>query len=178
MDSFGSEIAMSPAGSYTSEVSESTYRTRFGTGNVVVTLTDGTETKKLDQKAGLRRATNDTTSGPERYLVFRIGLQGGHLKKDRYSTPTPDEGIGNPAMAIPFPGPEKVWNSGDPSPPVAPSLEVVEGSVDENLDMLPGAHVILHLHVSSIPLINMTGPNAGNVIGTISIGDIEFTFPE
>jgi hypothetical protein len=172
MDSFGSEIAMSPAGSYTSEVSESTYRTRFGTGNVVVTPSNDTV---LDQKAGLRRATNDTTSGPERYLVFRIGLQGGHLKKDRYSTPTPDEGIGNPDLAIPFPN--VVWKRGgkDPGPP---SLEVVQGSVDENLDMLPGAHVILHLHVSGVPLINMTGPNAGYEIGTISIGDIEFVFPE
>jgi hypothetical protein len=162
-DGFGSEIVGSA-----SEVAQSTYRTGFGTGNVVVTLSDGTV---LDQKALLMRFTNDTTSWPERYLVFRIGLQGGHPKKDRYSTPHPNVGRGDPAMAIPFP------ETTDPAGGT-PWLEVMEGSVDENLDMLPGAHVILHLHVSGVPLINMTGPNAGYEIGEISIGDIEFTFPE
>jgi hypothetical protein len=104
-------------------------------------------------------------------LVFRIGLQGGHKVQDRYSTPTPNAGIGDPDMAIPFP--ETTEDPGDSTS----WLEVVEGNVDENLDMLPGAHVILHLHVSNIPLIRMTGPGAGEVIGTISIGDMEFSFP-
>ncbi len=161
--SCGSEIVGSA-----SEVAQSTYRTRFGTGNVVVTLWDGTV---LDQKAFLMRFTNDTTG--ERYLVFRIGLQGGHHKKDRYSTPTPNEGVGIGDTVIPFPE-TKIQPEDD-----APWLEEVRaGSVDANLDMEPGAHVILHLHVSDVPLIRMTGPDAGSVIGTISVGDIEFTFPE
>ena len=158
-DGLGSEIVGSA-----SEVADSTYRTVFGTGNVVVTLSTG---ELLDDKPFLVRLTHD---GGARYLAFRIGLQGGHPKKDRYSTPGGD--IGDAAAAIPFP--ETTTDPGDGSP----WLEVLEGSVDGNLDMEPGAHVILHLYRSGVPLINMTGPNAGYVIGTISVGDIEFTAPE
>ncbi|MFC1766113.1 hypothetical protein ACFL6U_29055 [Planctomycetota bacterium] len=151
-----------------SEATGRSYRTVFGTGNVVVTLSDGTI---LDHKPFLMRFTDDTTG--DRHLAFRIGLQGGHHVKDRYSTPTPAEGIGDPALAIPFP--ETAEDPGDGSPWLE---EIVAGSVDANLDMLPGAHVILHLHVTDIPLVRLSGPDAGDVIGTISVGDIEFTYPE
>jgi len=155
----GSEIV-----GYGAEVAESQYRALFNDGSVIVTLADGTV---LDQHPFIMRFTNSVTG--ERYMAFRITLQGGHRVKDRYSTPGED--IGDPALAIPFP--ETTVDPGDGSP----WLEVVEGSVDENLDMLPGAHVILHLHVDNVPLINI-GTRDGEEIGTISMGDIEFTYPE
>jgi len=55
---------------FASEVAEKTYRTTFGTGNVVVTLSDGTV---LDQKPFLMRFTDDATG--ERYLAFRVGIK-------------------------------------------------------------------------------------------------------
>lgn len=158
-EGFGIEID-----GYASEVAESHYRAIFSDGSVIVTLPDGTI---LDQHAFIMRFTNSITG--ERYLAFRVTLQDGHKVKDRYSTPGED--IGDPALAIPFP--ETTVDPGDGSP----WLEVVEGSVDENLDMLPGAHVILHFHVDNVPLINI-GSGGGGVIGTISVGDIEFTMPE
>jgi len=164
-EGFGTEIV-----GYASEVAEWTYRTVFGTGNVTVTLATG---DVLDQKPFLIRLTDDATG--ERYLAFRIGLQGGHQVKDRCSTPNPNDGTGD---VIPFPVADRVWHRGDPNPPSPPSLEVVRGGVDENLDMLRGAHVILHLHVSNIPLVRIAGPEAGKEIGRISIGDIEFTLPQ
>ena len=172
-DGFGEEISMMPFECNLVTGAWKRYRTVFGTGNVVVTLLDGTTTTVLDHNPFLIRLTDD--SGV-RYLVFRIGVQDGHKNKDRFSTPT--EGIGEPGdTVIPFPFPEEVWNSGG-ADPGAPSLEVVAGGVDENLDMLPGAQVILHLHVEDVPLIRMSGKNAGEVIGSISVGDIGFTFPE
>ncbi|MFC1604724.1 hypothetical protein ACFL5F_06825 [Planctomycetota bacterium] len=161
---FGSEIDM-PSG-LVSEVASKSYRTVFSTGSVVVTLSDG---PVLDQRPFLMRFT-DEASG-KRHLTFWIALQDGHRIKDQYSTPKPDEGIGDPAKAIPFP--ETMMDPGDGTP----WLEVLDGDVDENLDMLPGAHVILHLHVSGVPLIRMQGPEEGEVIGEISVGDIEFKYP-
>jgi hypothetical protein len=120
------------------------------------------------------RLTDEVTG--ERYLVFAITLQGGHRIKDRYFTPGEVTG-GDPALAIPFP--EIVWYDPDPEaiPDVTPSLQVLAGEVDENLDMLPGAHVILHLHVADVPLLR-SEKDGDKVIGTISVGDIEFTMPE
>lgn len=165
-DGFGSEIDM-PFGLVPEAAGATDYRTVFGTGNVVVTLSDDTV---LDLRPFLMRFTDEATG--ERHLAFRIGLQGGHRIRDKFSTPTPSEGIGDPAKAIPFP--ETKTNPGDG----APWLEVLAGEVDENLDMLPGAHVILHLHVSGVPLTRVNGPDAGEMIGTISVGDIEFRYPQ
>lgn len=70
-----------------------------------------------------------------------------------------------PAGDLNSPGPiqldnEDLWAGDIPFPETmvqptdgSPWPEVVAGSVDENLDMFPGAHVILHLHVSGVPLI-------------------------
>lgn len=149
-----------------SEVASRSYRTVFGTGNVVVTLSDGTV---LDKRPFLMRFTDEATG--KRHLTLWITLQGGHRIKDQYSTPKPSSGVGDPAKAIPFP--ETTTDPEDGTP----WLEVLAGDIDENLDMLPGAHVILHLHVSGVPLIRTQGPDEGEVIGTISVGDIEFTFP-
>ncbi|MFC1636387.1 hypothetical protein ACFL5Z_16280 [Planctomycetota bacterium] len=162
-DGFGSEIDM-PFG-LESEVASSSYRTVFGTGNVVVTLSDGTV---LDKRPFLMRFTDEATG--ERHLVFWVTVQGGHRNKDQYSTPQPHSGVGDPAKAIPFP--ETTDPSGD-----TPWLEVLAGGVDENLDMLPGTRVKLHLHVEGVPLICIVGPNEGDVIGYISVGDIEFILP-
>lgn len=165
---YGSEIIGSAL-----EAASKSYETSFGTGNVAVTLSKSNRTIILDDNAYLRRFNDDVTG--ERFLVFRIGVQGGHPVKDRYSTPTPTEKIGGDPV-IPFP--EVVWDSGNGDPdPGLPSLEVVAGSVDANLDMEPGSHVILHLHVDGIPLIGMSGKNAGEVIGNITVGDLEFSFP-
>lgn len=161
---FGSEIDMHSG--LVSEVASRSYRTVFGTGNVVVTLSDGTV---LDKRPFLMRFTDEATG--KRHLTLWIVLQGGHRIKDQYSTPQPSSGVGDPAKAIPFP--ETTMDPEDGTP----WLEVLAGDIDENLDMLPGAHVILHLHVSSVPLIRTQGPDEGEVIGTISVGDIEFTFP-
>ena len=161
-EGFGSEIV----GGATKAAAPD-YRALMCNGSVVVTLADGTV---LDQKPFIRRFEDEVTG--DRHLAFRITLQGGHKVHDRYSTPTPSEGIGDPALAIPFP--ETIFDPDDGSP----WLEVVEGSVDDNLDMLPGAHVILHLHVADVPLINIGSLRTGEVIGTISVGDIEFTMPE
>jgi len=153
-DDFGSEIEM-PFG--TVLAAESHYRTTFGTGNVVVTLSTG---EVLDQRPFLNRSDSGDS------ISFKIGLQDGHPKKDRYRAD------------FPFPGPEKVWNTGEPDPG-PPSLEVVEGNVDADLNMLPGAHVILHFHVSGLQLTKIQGSGAGDPLpGTISIGDIEFTVPQ
>ncbi len=151
---FGSEIEM-PSGPLVGKVAQSNYRTGFGTGNVVVTVErpEG-GTAVLDRSPFLRRSDSGDVMG------FAIGLKNGHAVKDRYNT------------EIPFP--QTTHDPGDGTP----WLEVVGGTVDADLNMLPGAHVILHLNVSGVPLTVMTGPNAGKVIGTFSIGDIEFTFPE
>jgi hypothetical protein len=167
---FGSEIE----GSAT-EAASCDYRTLFCDGSVVVTLSDGTV---LDQKPFLRRFTNDATG--EQYLAFRIGIKDGHQVKDRCSTPTPSEGIGQAGDTV-IPFPTVVLYDSDPlaEPTDIPSLQVLEGDVYyPNLNMQPGAHVKLHLHVSGVPLIRMAGSNVGEIIGTISIGDIEFTVPE
>ena len=174
------EAAFVAAGAFGSEIVsvvpfegssvEKNYRTNFVTGSVVVTAKlnqDGTGhvTAVLDQRMFLAKLIDSTG---ERIVGFAVGVKDGHHKKDRYTTPD-----------IPFP--EDVWYSNGgivPNPyPGAPSLEVVEGQVDANLDMLPGAHVILHINESGVPLIGQSGPNQGNVIGYVSIGDIEFTFP-
>jgi len=147
---------------------ESNYRTFFGTGNVEVT-SDGSESAVtvLDSRPFLGSFTDDDDI---RQLHFAIGVKGGHHQKDHYS---------NLDGTIPFP--TYVWGFGyeeNPEPaPGVPSLEVIEGDVDGNLDMLPGARVILHVNVSGVLLQN-TRPNIDHDICCISIGDIEFTFPE
>ena len=162
-EGFGSEIV----GGATKAAAPD-YRALMCNGSVVVTLADGTV---LDQKPFIRRFEDEVTG--DRHLAFRITLQGGHKVRDRYSTPTPSEGIGNPEDPVIL-FPETTVDPGDGSP----WLEVLAGGVDENLDMLPGAHVILHLHVADVPLINIGSLCTGEMIGTISVGDIEFTMPE
>jgi hypothetical protein len=157
------------------EAADCDYRTLFCDGSVVVTLSDGTV---LDQKPFLKKFTDDTSG--EQYLAFRIGIKDGHQVKDRCSTPTPSEGIGDPGDTV-IPFPTVVWYDPDPlaEPADIPSLQVLGGDVYyPSLNMQPGAHVKLHLHVSGVPLIRVAGSNVGETIGTISIGDIEFTVPE
>ena len=63
-------------------------------------------------------------------------------------------------------------------PPVGATrcLEVVEGDVDPiTFEMLPGAHVILHIYENDIPLLRYQGSDASDEpVDYISIAKIEF----